>query len=290
MTQAAPPRRAARRNWVPYLLLLPGTAWLAVFLVLPAVTLLSQSVQEGSPEEGYTVTGNVGIYLDVLGRYAPQLGRSFLYAGAATALALLIAYPLAYTIALRAGRWRHALLVLVVAPFFTSVLVRTLAWRLVLADEGPVATTLRFLGLLTFTDGRLLATGLAVVCGLTYTYLPFMTLPIYASLDRLDGRLLEAAADLYASPFAAFGRVTFPLSLPGVVGGTLLTVVPAAGDYVNAELLGNPGTAMVGTVVQSRFLVVGDYPTAAALSVVLMVTLVATVLAYVRRTGTDELI
>ncbi|HEV2088404.1 MAG TPA: ABC transporter permease [Cryptosporangiaceae bacterium] len=263
--------------------------WLVVFLIVPAATLVSQSVQEGTPEQGYTVTGNVGVYAEVLVAYAPHLARSFLYAGAATVLALLIAYPLAYTIALKAGRWRNVLLVLVLAPFFTSVLVRTLAWRWVLADDGGVATAMRALGLLTFTDDRLLATGIAVVCGLTYTYLPFMTLPLYASLHKLDGRLLEAAADLYASPLAAFGRVTVPLSLPGVVGGTLLTFVPATGDYVNAALLGNPQTAMVGTVVQSRFLVVGDYPAAAALSVVLMVTLVTAVVAYVRWTGTDEL-
>jgi len=277
------------RRGTAYLLMLPALAWLAVFFLIPTVTLVSQSLQEGSLEEGYVVTGNVGVYADVLRDYAPQFLRSLLYAGIATVAALLIAYPLAYTIALKAGRWRNVLLVLVVAPFFTSFLVRTLAWKIILGDDNLVVDALRFVGVLG-DDGRLLATPFAVICGLTYNFLPFMTLPLYASLEKLDGRLLEAANDLYAGAFTAFRKVTLPLSMPGVVGGTLLTFIPAAGDYVNVEFLGTPQTSMIGDVIQSRFLVVGDYPAAAALSVILMVTIVVMVMVYVRRAGTEELV
>ena len=277
------------RRGTAYLLMLPALAWLAVFFLIPTVTLVSQSLQEGSLEEGYVVTGNVGIYADVLRDYAPQFLRSLLYAGIATVAALLIAYPLAYTIALKAGRWRNVLLVLVVAPFFTSFLVRTLAWKIILGDDNLVVDALRFVGVLG-DDGRMLATPFAVICGLTYNFLPFMTLPLYASLEKLDGRLLEAANDLYAGAFTAFRKVTLPLSMPGVVGGTLLTFIPAAGDYVNVEFLGTPQTSMIGNVIQSRFLVVGDYPAAAALSVILMVTIVVMVMVYVRRAGTEELV
>jgi len=277
------------RKRTAYLLMLPAMAWLAVFFLIPTVTLVSQSLQEGSLEEGYVLTGNVGIYAEVLRDYAPQFGRSLMYAGLATLAALIIAYPLAYTIALKAGRWKNLLLVLVVAPFFTSFLVRTLAWKIILGDDNAVVDALRFVHVLD-ADGRLLATPFAVICGLTYNFLPFMTLPLYASLEKLDGRLLEAANDLYASAFTAFRKVTFPLSLPGVVGGTLLTFIPAVGDYVNVEFLGTPQTSMIGNVIQSRFLTVGDYPAAAALSVILMVTIVVMVMVYVRRAGTEELV
>jgi spermidine/putrescine transport system permease protein len=277
------------RKRTAYLLMLPAMAWLAVFFLIPTVTLVSQSLQEGSLEEGYVLTGNVGIYAEVLRDYAPQFGRSLMYAGLATLAALIIAYPLAYTIALKAGRWKNLLLVLVVAPFFTSFLVRTLAWKIILGDDNFVVDALRFVHVLD-ADGRLLATPFAVICGLTYNFLPFMTLPLYASLEKLDGRLLEAANDLYASAFTAFRKVTFPLSLPGVVGGTLLTFIPAAGDYVNVEFLGTPQTSMIGNVIQSRFLTVGDYPAAAALSVILMVTIVVMVMVYVRRAGTEKLV
>ncbi|MFG1923704.1 ABC transporter permease [Cryptosporangium sp. NPDC048952] len=278
------------RKSTAYLLVLPGLLWLAVFFVIPTITLISQSLQEGSLELGYALTWNFGIYGQVLSDYAPQFLRSLVYAGLATIAALIIAYPLAYTIAFKAGRWRNVLLILVVAPFFTSFLVRTLAWKIILADEGWVADVLRAFGLLSFTDDRLLATPIAVVCGLTYNFLPFMTLPLYTSLERLDGRLLEAAGDLYANAFTTFRKVTFPLSLPGVVGGTLLTFIPAAGDYVNVEFLGTPQTSMIGNVVQSKFLVSLDYPGAAALSVILMVVIISMVLVYVRRAGTEELV
>jgi spermidine/putrescine transport system permease protein len=278
-----------RGSRLPYLLLAPGLAWLGLFFVVPLVTLISMSLQSGSFAQGYTLTFEVGNYPDALGSYAGWFGRSFLYAGIATAIALLISYPLAYMIAFKAGRWKHFLLVLVVAPFFASFLVRTLAWTTILADTGPVVGALRGVGVLG-DDGRLLATPFAVVCGLTYNFLPFMTLPIYASIERLDPRLVEAATDLYASSFRAFRRVTLPLSMPGIVAGTLLTFIPAAGDYVNAQLLGSSSTQMVGNVIQSQFLRVLDYPTAAALSVALMATIIVLVGVYVRRAGTEELV
>jgi spermidine/putrescine transport system permease protein len=280
------------RRRTPYLLLLPGFAWLVVFFAIPVLSLASTSLQTRVPgaEVGtYTQTFRFANYTDALADYFPQFLRSFWYAGLATVLALVIGYPLAYAIALRAGRWKNLLLVAVIAPFFTSFILRTIAWRQVLADEGPVVGTLKFLHLLGPTDS-LTASSTAVVAGLTYNFLPFMVLPLYASLERLDPRLIEAAGDLYARAPSAFRRVTLPLSMPGVVAGTLLTFIPAAGDYVNAALLGNPSTAMIGNVVDSRFFRIVDYPTAAALSFVLMAAILVLVTVYIRRAGTEELV
>jgi spermidine/putrescine transport system permease protein len=289
------PRR--RRNWVPYALLLPGLLWLVVFFVAPMITLASQSLQEGNVDDGYVFTGNVGIYVDAFSQYWPQMLRSLVYAGTATLLALLLGYPLAYFIAQKAGRWKNLLLVLVIAPFFTSFLIRTLAWRTILSDDGPVTQVARALHItdllqavgLTNNDS-LLYSQFGVIMGLTYNFLPFMILPLYTSLERLDPRLLEAAGDLYASPWQTFRRVTWPLSLPGVVAGTLLTFIPAAGDFVNAKLLGNTQTTMLGSVIDVLFLRVLDYPLAAALSFIMLVTIVSMVMVYVRRAGTEELL
>ena len=290
-------RTVGRKRSTPYLLLLPAALWLIIFFAVPLVFLVSQSLQEGSMATGYVVTWNFAIYPEAIAEYAEQLMRSLLYAGAATVLALAIAYPLAYTIAFRAGRWRNLLLVLVIAPFLTSFLIRTLAWQNILATDGPVTGALQALGvtdllnMVGLIDGdKLLGTPLAVVTGLTYNFLPFMTLPLYASLERIDPRLHEAAGDLYSTPWTGFRKVTLPLSMPGVVAGTLLTFIPAAGDYINSQLLGSPSTTMIGQVVSGQFLRVLDYPTAAALSVVLMLTIVALVTVYVRRTGTEELL
>ena len=277
------------RSRAPYLLLLPGLLWLAVFFVVPLFALVSMSLQTGSLTAGYRVTWNWSTYSDAWAAYGDQFVRSFLYAGSATVLALLIGYPLAYAIAFRAGRWRNLMLVLVIAPFFTSFLIRTLAWKIVLADQGWVVGALQAVSLLG-ENGRLLATPVAVVLGLTYNFLPFMVLPLYASLEKIDPRLLEAATDLYATPRRAFWAVTWPLSLPGVVAGTLLTFIPAAGDYVNVQFLGNPGSQMIGNVIQSRFLTVLDYPVAAALSITVMVTVLVLVLSYVRKVGARELL
>ncbi|MFJ5683323.1 ABC transporter permease [Streptomyces sp. NPDC093099] len=293
-----PVRKAStRKRLVPYWLLLPGILWLLVFFALPMVYQASTSVQTGSLEKGFEVTWHFQTYWDALQEYYPQFVRSLLYAGTATVLCLLLGYPLAYLIAFKAGRWRNLLLVLVIAPFFTSFLIRTLAWKTILADGGTVVGILDSLHVLDvtswlgWTEGdRVLATPMAVVCGLTYNFLPFMILPLYTSLERIDGRLHEAAGDLYATPLTTFRKVTFPLSLPGVVSGTLLTFIPASGDYVNAELLGSTDTKMVGSVIQTQFLRVLDYPTAAALSFILMAIVLLMVTFYIRRAGTEDLV
>ena len=292
---AGRPRR--RVAGVPYFLLLPGLLWLAVFFVVPMIFLLSQSLQTGSLETGYRLTFRFATYTDALSDFYRQFLRSFLYAFLATVLALLIGYPLAYAIALKSGRWKALLLVIVVAPFFTSFLLRTLAWQTILNSDGLVMKFFRGTHLIELTSAlgwtngsQLLSSPLAVVTGLTYNFLPFMILPLFASLDRLDPRLLEAAGDLYATPFTAFRRVTLPMSMPGVVAGTLLTFIPAAGDYINSRLLGNPNTAMIGQVIEGYFLRINDYPTAAALSFALMLTILLLVSVYIRKSGTEELV
>ncbi|MFD8724005.1 ABC transporter permease [Streptomyces sp. NPDC059629] len=295
----APEKKPARKRgrFTPYWLLLPGILWLIIFFALPMIYQASTSVQTGSLEGGYKVTWHFATYWDALSEYWPQFLRSVFYAAAATVLCLLLGYPLAYLIAFRAGRWRNLIMILVIAPFFTSFLIRTLAWKTILADNGPVVHVLNSLHILSLTDflgwtagDRVLATPLAVVCGLTYNFLPFMILPLYTSLERIDGRLHEAAGDLYAKPWTTFRKVTFPLSMPGVVSGTLLTFIPAAGDYVNAELLGSTDTRMIGNVIQTQFLRILDYPTAAALSFILMAAILAMVTIYIRRSGTEDLV
>ncbi|WP_448317987.1 ABC transporter permease [Streptomyces sp. CO7] len=292
---ARPPRRRGRT--VPYLLLLPGMLWLLVFFALPVIYQASTSVQTGSLEAGYQVTWHFATYADAVAEYWPQFLRSVLYAGTATVLCLLLGYPLAYLIAFRAGRWRNLVMILVIAPFFTSFLIRTLAWKTILADGGVVVDALNTLHVLDVTSwlgltagDRVLATPLAVVCGLTYNFLPFMILPLYTSLERIDPRLHEAAADLYARPATVFRKVTLPLSMPGVVAGTLLTFIPAGGDYVNADLLGSTDTRMIGNVIQTQFLRVLDYPTAAALSFILMAVILVAVSVHIRRSGTEDLV
>lgn len=296
-TDKAANEPARRGRWVPYALLAPGLLWLVVFFAIPMVVQGSTSLQTGNLTKGYDLTWHWATYWDAIEQYYPQFLRSFGYAAAATVMCLVIGYPLAYAIAFKAGRWRGMWLVLVIAPFFTSFLVRTLAWKTILADNGivvDVLNTLRFTDVTAFLgltqDDRVLATPLAVICGLTYNFLPFMVLPLYACLERIDPRLHEAAGDLYASPRTTFAKVTFPLSLPGVVSGTLLTFIPASGDYVNAQWLGSPDTGMAGNVIQTQFLRVLDYPTAAALSFILMLLIVLMVTAYIRKAGTEDLV
>jgi spermidine/putrescine transport system permease protein len=296
---AAAPPEDRRRGKTGYLLLLPAMAWLTAFFIVPMVTLTSTSLYDpgGSLETGYAMTGEVRNYLDVLQDYGRHFLRSLGYAGLATLLCMLLGYPLAYAIAFKAGRFKNLMLVAVIAPFFTSFLVRTLSWQYILGDQGWLAETLRatrIMDLLVAVNlvgdqGNLLATPFAVVAGITYNFLPFMVLPLYASLEKIDPRLHEAGADLYASPFTTFRKVTVPLSLPGLVAGTLLTFIPAAGDYINAELLGNPNTTMIGNVIQNLFSG-GSYPEAAAASVLLMVVITVMVLVYIRRAGTEELL
>ncbi|MHB0927999.1 MAG: ABC transporter permease [Candidatus Nanopelagicales bacterium] len=284
--------RVGRRKSTPYLLLIPGLAWLTVFFLVPLFSLAQTSLmnarQPGNPDAGFLPGFNVANYSSAMQAYLEQYARSFEYAAMATVLALIIAYPLAYFIAFRSGRFKNFLLVLVVAPFFASFLIRTYAWRTILADDGFVTQFINNLGLLP--DHRIIATPIAVVAGLTYNFLPFMTLPLYSSLEKIDVRLIEAAGDLYAKPFTGFRKVTVPLSLPGVVAGTLLTFIPAAGDYINAQLLGGPTDRMIGNVIDSQFIQIRDYPTAAAMSFVLLVTILVVVTVYVRRAGTEELL
>jgi spermidine/putrescine transport system permease protein len=278
-----------RRRLVPYFLLGPGLIWLILFFVVPMVFMARTSLEQGSAISGqFEFTWQFSNYADALTEFESQFLRSFLYAGVATLLALVIAYPLAYMIAFRAGKWRNALLFAVIAPFFTTYLIRTLAWQTMLGDTGVVVDTLKTLGLVA-NDGRVLDTAGSVIAGLTYNFLPFMVLPIYASLERIDESLIEAAKDLYASAREAFWRVTLPISAPGIVAGTLLTFIPAVGDYINADFLGGPNQAMIGNVVQGQYLRVTDYPSAAALAFVLMALILAVVVIYIRFAGSEAL-
>jgi spermidine/putrescine transport system permease protein len=276
------------RGLTPYLLLAPGIAWLAVFFLLPLGFLAYQSLESGSIDFGYAFTWAWGNYWDAIRNYRSHFIRSFEYAGIATALALVVSYPVAYWIAFRGGRWKNLLLLCIVAPFFVTYLIRTLAWETILSDNGLVVRILRDLHLLG-ADGRLLATSIAVVAGITYNFLPFMAQPLYVSLEQIDQRLIEAAEDLYASRWKAFLRVTLPLSLPGVVAGTLLTFIPAAGDFINAQLLGGTKQHMIGNVIQTKFLGLIDYPAAASMSFVLMAAILVMVLIYARAVGTEQL-
>jgi spermidine/putrescine transport system permease protein len=278
-----------KKAGLPYFLLLPGLGWLLVFFAIPMAYMAFESLKVGTIDTGFTFNWEFANYADSISDYSEQFIRSFEYAGLATAFGLLIAYPLAYVIAFRAGRWRNALLLAVIVPFFVTYLLRTISWETILADSGLVVETLRSIGILG-EDGRLLDTTISVVAGITYNYLPFMILPLYASLERIDGRLLEAGYDLYGRRRDVFLRVTLPLAMPGVVAGSLLMFIPAAGDFINAELLGTPNQFMIGNVIQSRFLELSDYPTAAALSFILMALMLAIVLVWARIAGTDALL
>jgi spermidine/putrescine transport system permease protein len=329
-------RRALHlRAVAPYLLLLPGLLWLVLFYVYPAFQMFLTSLWTGSIDSGYIQTWNWGIYPEAIGEYWPWLARSIVYGGLATILAFALGFPLAYAIAFRGGAYKNLLLFLVIAPFFTSFLLRTISWKIILADDGLILGPLKVAGVLP-EEFRLLATPAAVIFGITYNLLPFMTLPLYVALERIDKRLIEAAEDLYAGPWRpqgtvvglilggllglvvgavmdygpltlgipgavigalvgtfligqAFIRVTLPLAMPGIFAGSLLTFIPAVGDFVNAELLGNPQSLMIGNVIQARYLQVTDYPTASALSFVLMVAILVGLFLYTRLLGTEEL-
>jgi spermidine/putrescine transport system permease protein len=262
--------------------------WLAIFFVVPLGFLAYQSLQSGNFDVGYSFTWAWGNYGNAIRNYRPEFIRSLEYAAIATALALVLSYPVAYWIAFRGGRWKNLLLLFIVAPFFVTYLIRTLAWQTILSDHGFVVRTLQNIHVLS-SGGRLLATSTAVVTGITYNFLPFMALPLYVSLEQIDQSLIEAAQDLYASKSKAFLRVTLPLSLPGVVAGTLLTFIPAAGDFINAQLLGGPENHMIGNVIQSKFLELTDYPAAASMSFILMAAILIAVMIYARAVGTEQL-
>jgi spermidine/putrescine transport system permease protein len=272
---------------VPYLLLSPGMLWLGIFFLIPLVYLGYTSLQSGI-FPNFEFSWEFSNYSDAISDYHEQLIRSFVYAGIATLACLLLAYPLVYWIAFRAGPWRNLFLLAIVAPFFVTYLVRTLAWLNILADEGPVVSFLQWTHVLG-EDDRLLATTFAVISGITYNFFPFMALPLYVSLEQIDPRLLEAAKDLYASSTQAFLRVTLPLSAPGIVAGTLLTFIPAAGDFINAALLGTPKQQMIGNVIQAKFLTSLDYPTAASLSFILMAIILVGLLVYAKIVGSEKL-
>ena len=281
-----------RKIGTPYLLLIPGMGFLLIFFLLPIFNLAQTSTQ--TPKDGgdtgqYEQTFRLANYADAIFENREQFGRSFLYALITTILALAIAYPLAYAIAFKGGRFKNVMLVLVIAPFFVSFLLRTIAWKQILGEEGFVVPVLRSLQIISEST-TLTSSPFAVVMGMTYNFLPFMTLPLYASIDRIDPRTLEASGDLYANGFTTFRKVTLPLSMPGVVAGTLLTFIPAAGDYVNAAILGSPQTKMLGNVIESRYFRIVDYPTAAALSFTLMAAILILVTIYVRKAGTEDLV
>ena len=276
------------RGLVPYLFLVPGGLWLILFFVVPLITTASVALQEGSLGTGYRLTFNFDVFPDAITRWNVQLVRSLQYGLIVTALTMLIGYPMAYTIAFRGGRYKNILLLLVIMPFFTSFIIRTISWKFILADQGFVLGTLKDIGVLD-QSFRLLATPAAVISGITYNFLPFVVLPLYVALERIDPRVVEAAADLYASRFQAFIRVTLPLSISGVFAATLLSFIPAVGDYLNAELLGSRNETMIGNVIQRLYLVNNDYPQASALSLILMIGILVSVFVYRRVLRGQEL-
>jgi spermidine/putrescine transport system permease protein len=291
----APARTAPGPGWrqrvkraTPYLLLAPGILWLLVFFVVPTIQMFLTSVSTGSIDSGFKLTFSTAAYQTAFTKFPRQITNSLLFGGIATLLTFLIGFPLAYTIAFRGGRYKSFLLFLVIAPFFTSFLIRTISWKILLNDTGPVLGPLKDLHIVPPEFG-LLYTPISVVAVPPHNFLPFMVLPLYVALEKIDPKLIEAAKDLYASNWGAFRRVTFPLSLPGVFAGTILTLIPALGDWVNAELLGNTQTKMIGNVIQDRFVSQGDYPTAAALSFILMFAILVAVTVYGRFLGTERL-
>ena len=296
MAAAAPPAPAPRpklrqrfNRAVPWLLLAPGLLWLLLFYVLPVIQMFTYSISTGSIETGFTMTLSADAYIEALTKFGKQFFNSILYGGLATLFAFLIGFPVAYSIAFRGGRYKNLILFLVIAPFFTSFLIRTISWKILLGDEGPILGPLKHsLGIVP-VDFSILYSPVAVVSGLTYNFLPFMILPLYVALEKIDPKLIEAAADLYAGRWEAFRRITFPLALPGVFAGSLLTFIPAMGDYINAELLGNPQTRMIGNVIQNRLLVQNDYPVGSALSFILMAAILVAVAIYARALGTEQL-
>jgi spermidine/putrescine transport system permease protein len=296
-SQPAVEQAPKKRSFIALVLLLPGILYLLLFFLTPLVSLVITSFQ--APD----LYGDIGDYVtafqwqnytDAVGEYLPLILRAFGFAVIATVLALVISYPIAYFIGVKARRWpllQSLMLTLVIAPFFISFLLRTLAWKQIMSDEGPIVVFLKSIAVLP-SDGHLTGTAFSVIFGLTYNFIPFMTLPLYATLERLDLRYIEAGADLYASPFTVFRTVTIPLSMPGIVSGTLLTFIPAAGDYINAsrDFLGSSSTSMVGNAIETNFLVLQNYPAAAALSIVLMAVILIIVGVYVRRSGTEDLV
>ena len=269
----------------PYLQSAPAMLWLGLFFIVPLVAIVSISLMTGNPIDGYTLTWNFSIFPEVLDQYSPQLGRSFLYGGISTLLALVAMYPVAYWIAFHGGRRKSLFLFLLLLPFLVSFIIRILTWQFILSDEGLVLGTLKSLGLIG-DDAHILSTPTAVITGLTYDALPWMALPIYVALEKIDRDLVEAAGDLYASGYQQFRRVILPLSAPGVYAGILLVGITNIGDYLSAQILGGPNTTMIGNIIQTQYVQNGDYPVASALSLMLMLALLVCVFVYARVFGT----
>ena len=264
-----------------WILALPAGAWLLVFFAVPILILGAYSLMPrgiyGGVETGFTLE-HYRRFFDPL--YLGILARTALAALVCTVICLLLGYPVAYAIA-RAGRWKNLLLFLVVLPFWTSVLVRTFAMIFLLRDTGLINTALLSLGLIE-KPLTLLYTSGAVMAGLVYTFLPFMVLPIYASLERHDRTLLEAAAVLGARPARAFARVTLPLSAPGVVAGSLLVFIPALGSFLPSDLLGGAKEVLLGNLVQNQFTAARNWPFGSAASFVVMFGVLLGVSIYLR--------
>ncbi|SNY41544.1 ABC transporter permease [Paractinoplanes atraurantiacus] len=280
-------KNRVKRQLAPYLLVLPGGIWLLIFFAVPMITMLSLSLQEGDIVNGYRFTGHWQTYVDAISSYQTQIVRSLIYGAVATIILIALAFPVAYWIAFHGGKRKSTYLFLLLLPFFVSFVLRTISWGQILADEGPVVSPLRSIGLVG-DSFHILGTSYAVIGGLVYNFLPFMVLPIYVALERIDPRVVEAARDLYANPAVTFRKVIFPLALPGVFAGVLMTFVPASSDYVNSAVLGSAGTTMIGQVIQAQYLVNSDYPTASALSFVLMAVLLIGVFLYARMLGTED--
>lgn len=284
-TIALPKTNKRRRRFTPAALLSPGMIWLLLFFFLPLFTLFKKSLSSkpsrfAAPE----FTWEWGNYSTAFLQYGEQFQRSFVYAGIATLVALALAFPLAYVIAFRGGKWKNFWMGIVMVPFFTNFLIRTLAWKTLLGSDGPLSFLIGshtdILGISVGIPDQLLRTPIAVVGGLVYNFLPFMVLPLYVALEKIDPKLIDAARDLSANTFVAFRKIVLPLAMPGIFAGSLLVFIPAAGDFVNSYYLGSTKTTMIGTVVQNQFLNQNDFPVAAALSFVFMLIVLVLFIAY----------
>jgi spermidine/putrescine transport system permease protein len=290
---ASPPSRgdqalARRKRRVAYGLLAPGGIYLLLAFLVPLIMVVYTSLQSGGVlSGGFTFTWEFQNYADGITEHSTQFMRSLLYAGLATAICILLAYPMAYWIAFYGGKWKTTLFLLILVPFFVSFVIRTVQWGFILGDRGLLFSPLKSIGLLP-DDFSVLASPVAVVAGITYNFLPFTALPLYVSLERIDRRLIEAAKDLYATKAEAFRKVVLPLTYPGLFAAVILTFVPATGDYINSEVLGNPDTTMIGQIIQRKFLNDFAYPDAAALSVILMLGMLVIALLYARALGTED--
>jgi spermidine/putrescine transport system permease protein len=240
----------------------------------------------GNPEKGFTLTWHWSIFWSSLKEYHTQFLRSFYYGALSTLIALVIAYPMAYFIAFHGGRNKATYLLIILLPFFVSYVIRAFSWQFILSNDGIFLTFLRNIGLVS-KNFTILHTSFAVIAALTYDAIPYMVLPLFVALEKLDRRVLTAANDLYANPVVTFTRVVLPLTSAGIFAGFLLVFVTNVGDYVAAGILGGPGTTMIGNVIQNSYLQDQTYPLASALSSILMIVLLLIIWLYARVFGTE---